>query len=344
LYGRALGYEVSRSFKKGDRIGITACSSGVGDKFYKRLDNAIRHIKDLGFECIETESVRSSYKLTSTTPAKRAEEFMSLYTNEKVKIIIPPWGGEFLMDMLPLLDYDALRTLTPKWIMGFSDISTLLFSLSAKCDMATVHGPNLMDFACTPIDQSVINALELLQYRNNIEQNSLKLYQKTWANFENSDTYQLTEKVEWKLLEGESRCTFSGRLIGGCMDCICKLIGTPYEGVKDFIGKYTADGYVWYLESCEMKSTDIYRTLWQMKMNGWFNLCNGIIFGRPDGYSDVRDFNFVDSLRYPLEDLGIPIIYNADLGHLPPQLVFVNGAYAIIEYHNGAAKIVQDFI
>jgi muramoyltetrapeptide carboxypeptidase len=332
------------TLKKGDIIGVTAPSSGVADKFYKRLDTAIMHLRQLGFECIETQSVRYSYKLTSASPSQRAKELLSLYSNEKVKAIIPPWGGEFFMDMLPYLDYAALKTLPPKWIMGFSDISTLLFTLSTKCDIATAHGPNLMDFACTPIDQSVINALEILQSRNNIEQKNLKLYQKTWADFENSAPYQLTEKVEWKLLNEDNQCNFRGRLIGGCLDTICKLIGTPYERVNDFIDRYKADGLIWFLESCEMKSTDIYRTLWQMKMNGWFNYCNGIVYGRPDGYSDVRDFNFVDSLRFPLEDLNIPIIYHADIGHLPPQLTFVNGAYAMVEYSNGTGKIVQDFI
>lgn len=334
------------ALKKGNTIGITAPSSGVAGVFLKKLNNAIMQLNQLGFECIETQSVRSSYKLTSASPSQRAEEFMSLYCNEKVKVIIPPWGGEFLMDMLQYMDYNAFNSLTPKWVMGFSDVSTLLFTLTTKCDIATVHGSNFMDFGSTPIDQSVLNTLEILQNTNNIEQKSLLLFQKTWANLEKDfkAPYQLTEKVEWKLLSGGNKCTFGGRLIGGCLDTICKLIGTPYEGVKDFIDRYKADGLVWFLESCEMKATDIYRTLWQMKMNGWFKYCKGIVYGRPDGYSDVRDFNFIDSLKYPLEDLNIPIIYGADIGHLPPQLTFINGAHAAVDYCDGVGCIIQDFI
>ena len=334
------------ALKKGDAIGITAPSSGVTGLFQKKLDNAKMQLAQLGFECIETQSVRNSVKLTSASPSQRAGEFMSLYLNEKVKAIIPPWGGEFLMDMLPCLDYDLLKVLPPKWIMGFSDTSTLLFTLSTKCDIATAHGPNLMDFGCTPIDQSVINALAILQSRGNVEQKNLNLYQKTWADLEKDykAPYQLTEKVEWQLLKGESQCNFSGRLIGGCLDTICKLIGTPYAVVNDFIDRYKDDGFIWYLESCEMKSPDIYRTLWQMKMNGWFNYCSGIVYGRPDGYSDVRDFNFIDSLQCPLEDLNIPIIYNADIGHLPPQLTFINGALAVVNYDDGAVNIIQSFV
>lgn len=332
--------------KKGDTIGITAPSSGVSGIFLKRLDNAIIQLKHMGFECAETQSVRNTYKITSASAKQRAEEFMQLYSNKNVKLIVPPWGGEFLMDMLPFLDFDALKEIPPKWIMGFSDISTLLFVLTTKFDIATVHGPNLMDFGSVPIDRSVLNSLEIMQNRNHYEQKSLELYQKTWAEMENNykAPYQLTEHVEWKLLNEVSHCNFSGRLIGGCMDTICKLIGTPYDGVKDFLEKYKDDEIIWYLESCEMKSADIYRTLWQMKMNGWFNHCSGIIYGRPDGYSDVNDFTFVDSLKFPFDDLCIPVIYNADIGHLPPQLTLVNGAYAEVEYNKGLGRVIQDFI
>ncbi|NLO47873.1 MAG: hypothetical protein GX111_06085 [Clostridiales bacterium] len=31
---------------------------------------------------------------------------MSLYENPDVTAILPPWGDEFLMDMLPLLDFE----------------------------------------------------------------------------------------------------------------------------------------------------------------------------------------------------------------------------------------------
>ena len=332
-----------KALNKGDLIGITAPSSGVGGIFLKRLDNAICQLNAMGYECIETKSVRNTYKLTSNTPEQRAEEFMSLYINDKVKAIIPPWGGEFLMDMLPYLDFNRLNKLTPKWIMGFSDISTLLFSFSTKCDIATLHGPNSMDFGCSPIDESVLKALKLLGGENPFEQSNLKLYQKIWPEIDKDykAPYQLTERVEWKLLGGGTQCSFSGRLIGGCMDTICKLIGTPYEDLRGFLDRNKEHGFIWYLESCEMNSTDIYRTLWQMKMNGWFENCNGILFGRPDGYSDVKDFNFTDALSHPLGDLDIPIIYDTDIGHLPPQLTLINGAYAAVEYCNGEGKIIQ---
>jgi muramoyltetrapeptide carboxypeptidase LdcA involved in peptidoglycan recycling len=104
-----------RLLQKGDTIGICAPSSGApGDVLSKRLDNAVSNIKALGYNVVETASVRSDVKCVSADSATRAAEFMSLYENPDVAAILPPWGGEFLMDILPLLDFEKLAHRTAR--------------------------------------------------------------------------------------------------------------------------------------------------------------------------------------------------------------------------------------
>lgn len=77
-----------------------------------------------------------------------------------------------------------------------------------------------------------------------------------------------------------------------------------------------------------------------MKECGWFKYCNGIIIGRPDGYSDTKDFTIKDALEKIF--YNIPVIYDADIGHVPPQLQLINGSYAKVEYDsNGKFSIHQ---
>lgn len=319
--------------KKGDTIGVTAPSLGVVGPLVKMLDDGISNLVKLGFKCIETASVRSIHKGTSTTAEKRAEEFMNLYLNDEVKAIIPARGGELLMDMLPYLDYEKIRNSTAKWILGFSDISTLLFTLTLKCDLAGAHGPIMIHFGDDPMDESSANALKVLQSGDYIEQSSIGCYDEEFEG-----------EPEWILLREKDQCEFSGRLIGGGLDTIRSLIGTPYAPVKEFIEKYEEDGFIWYFESCAMKADDIYKTLWQMKMNGWFKNCKGVLYGRPDGYLDFHDFNLIDALSFTFSDLNVPILYNIDLGHIPPQLTFINGAFATVEFKDSKGKIIQRLI
>jgi muramoyltetrapeptide carboxypeptidase LdcA involved in peptidoglycan recycling len=316
----------------GDTIGICAPSTGVEGAFACKLDNAKKQLKELGYHTVETPSVRNRKKLTSNTPEIRASEFENLYLNEHIHAIIPPWGGEFLMDMLPHLNFSELAAAPAKWIMGFSDISTLLFTLTLKLTIATVHGPNFLDFGNVPVDPSVLNALNIL---NNAEgatfiQQNLEHYQKEWLKVTetNFPPYNLTERVHWKILGETEAAEFSGRLIGGNMDVLCKLIGTPFAPVKEYVGRYAEEGVIWYFESCEMNATDVYRTLWQMKMNGWFENCRGFLFGRPEGLQKVEHFGLTEALTAGLSDLDVPIVYDIDLGHVPPQLTFINGCIA----------------
>lgn len=80
-----------------------------------------------------------------------------------------------------------------------------------------------------------------------------------------------------------------------------------------------------------------------MREASWFKHCTGIIIGRPDGYKDERDFTFIDALKQGLGSLGVPILYDADIGHIPPQIQIVNGSIGEVEFSDGKATIWQGF-
>lgn len=332
--------------QKNDTIGTTAPSMGVSDNLIKILDGAIINFNKLGFKIKETASVRKIFKAVSASPRQRAEEFMSLYFDDEIKAIIPARGGEFLMDMLPYLDYEKIKNCDPKWILGFSDISTLLFTLTLKCDLAGAHGPLLIHFDGNPIDETTANALNILQSKNIIRQESIGCLGEDFSEFieYNPDAEKFSKDGQWMLLGDEDECNFKGRLIGGGLDTLRSLIGTPFAPVREFINKYYEDGFIWYFESCSMNAGEIYKTLWQMEMNGWFENCKGILYGRPDGYSDFDDFTLPDALKNTFSEFNVPIIYNVDLGHIPPQLTFINGAIAEVKYKNSRGIITQEFI
>lgn len=328
--------------KKGDTIGICAPSTGApGELLSARLDNAISNIKALGYNVIETASIRNGAKCVSADSETRAAEFMSLYENPDVAAILPPWGGEFLMDILPLLDFEKLAFLPAKWVCGYSDVTTLTFPMTLMADVATIHGSNLMNMGFTRIHDADMQAFHVMSNLTT-EQKSWDTWggYASWDDF-TQDVYKLDNPSSWKLLQGSEQASFTGRMIGGCMDTLCKLLGTRFAPIEAFLDKYRQDGFIWTLESCEMAAPDIYRTFWQMRESGWFKHCNGIIIGRPDGYRDKRDFTFLDALEQGLGSLDIPVIYDADIGHIPPQIQIVNGAVGRVEFFGGKATVWQ---
>lgn len=266
-----------------------------------------------------------------------------MMTNDEVEVIIPPWGGELLIEILEHLDFESMKT---KWILGYSDVSLLLLTVTLQTGIATAHGTNLVDLrgeACDPTTAMWEQALstesggEVIQY-------SSENYQKEW-DFENPSphVFHLTEKTEWKTTTGE-RVEIEGRLLGGCVDVIHHLVGTPYGDVATFRRRFIEEEpVVWYFENCEMTTTDLKRSLIQMKLAGWFEECSGILFGRSAANIPVEGYTAEDMYQELAHELGLPIVYDIDCGHVPPQLTLINGAYAKVETENGQGKVTQWF-
>jgi len=338
--------------RPGDAIGVCAPSSGVEPGMFARLDNAIKNVRALGYDVIESPSVRKNAKCVSADPETRASEFMSLWENPAVAAIIPPWGGEFLMDMLPCLDWERLTALPPKWLCGYSDTSTLCFALTTRLGVATLHGSNLMNLGFCEIDPHDLRAFEAMSCDAFTQESASHYGQfRDWNDLD-GPVYTLDKPSEWQLLnpglqaslacEGggpKGRGKLSGRILGGCLDTLCKLMGTPYAPVTEFLRRYPDENFIWTIESCEMSAADIYRSLWQMRQAGWFERCVGVLVGRPDGYSDKQGFTLEDALH---RIFACPVLTGCDIGHIPPQLQFINGAPARVEYADGRAAIYQE--
>lgn len=322
-----------------------------------KLQKAIEQLKDMGYRVIETESVRKSVQGASTSPEKRAEEFMELLENDEVKSIIFAAGGDFLPEMLDYLDFEKIKTLKPKWLQGYSDITNIGLLFNTILDIPTIYCQTIKDYAMKPLHKSLTDSLEL-QAGNEILQESFNLYEKPWNPFEadlslglnssqedvtNEETlcrpYELTEKVEWKNIVGGEKIVMKGRTLGGCLDCVQNLIGTKYDNINNYIEKHKQDGIIWFLECFEKSTPNVFCILWQMKSAGYFKNCKGIIFGRPLFARQDYEISFNQAVKRALEDLNIPIICDADIGHVSPQMAIVNGAILKITSENGKGKV-----
>ena len=68
-----------------------------------------------------------------------------------------------------------------------------------------------------------------------------------------------------------------------------------------------------------------------LEQAGWFENANGFIFGRPRLYDDTfGDFDRIRAVTGILEKYNVPIILDTDLGHLPPMMPIISGAYGTI--------------
>ncbi len=324
-------------------IGITAPSSGVDKDLHPLLEQTISRQQENGFNVIVGKTAWTQKDAKSAPAQVRAQELMAMLDNSTVDAIIPPWGGELLIEILEFLDFEQIK---PTWILGYSDTSLLLLAVTLNTGIATAHGTNIIDLRGPETDETTAKWIDVLstEIGGEVIQKSSDFYQASW-NHENPSpiVFHLTEKTEWKTVSGK-QISFEGRLLGGCIDVIHHLAGTPYGNVEGFRKQYIPeDPVIWYFENCEMSIADLKRSLTQLKYAGWFENCTGILFGRSaanhptEGYTAEKMYTDLES------ELGIPIIYDVDCGHMPPQLIFINGAFAEVEFKEGTGRVTQKF-
>ena len=329
--------------EKGATIGVTAPSSGVKAELHDLVVKASERMKSKGFQVICGDTVWTQDKAKSSPAKKRAAEFNEMMNDKGIDLIIPPWGGELLIEILEYIDFENIQN---KWILGYSDTSSLLLAITLMTGIATAHGTNLIDLRGEYSDETTAMWENVLSTRvdESILQYSSDKFQKEWQhNNPSPSVFHLTEQTNWKTISNQ-KVQIEGRIVGGCIDVIRHLVGTPFGDVERFRKKYiNNEPILWYFENCDMTTTDLRRSLVQMNLAGWFEHCSGILFGRSAANIPVDNYFAVDVYQELSEELHIPIVYDIDCGHVPPQITFINGASAEVKVEEGKGTVVQHF-
>jgi len=337
-----------KPLRAGDLIAITAPSSGVSGPALARLDIVLDHLRSLGYRVVEGKCLRNEYKDASAPREQRAQELMQFLTDPEVSAILPPWGGELASELLEVLDFEALRSVRPKWLLGFSDLSTLQLPLTLISGWATAHGSNMMDLAPTQTDPLTTSVLAVLaaDFTSPVRQESSTCFQRKWIDFavKADAPLNLTEPTEWKRLDGSSEALeMRGRLIGGCLDSIAWLAGSRFGDVPNFVRESGGLGAILYLENAEMAPPGLVRALLSMRRHHWFDGLSGLLIGRSAGPvpESSESLSYAEALYATLGDLPYPVLYDVDIGHQPPQFTLINGALANVQFEAGRGSVTQ---
>ena len=315
--------------KKGDNIGICALSAGVGKKLDDYL-NSLEILKKEGFNIIETKSVRNNCE-RSTNALDRAKELDELVLNKDVDMILLAAGGDSQLETVPYINYENIKD-NPKWILGYSDPTNLLLPVTTMLDIATIYGFNGGSYN-NNYDLDQINNLNIIK-GDLVKQENFDYYIDFLDNIKEIEN---KKEVLWK----GNDLNVSGRIIGGCLDVLDKLVGNKHNHINDFIERYKDDGIIWYFDIFAYSPFETYLTLLQFKNAGYFKYAKAILIGRvaiPNNEDSKLINDYDEAYKLAFED--IPYIYDLDIGHSKPRMTIINGAIAHINYkdHKGSIE------
>ena len=304
-----------RFLKKDDVIGITAISSGTGDKI-KEVKTSLNHLKE-NYRLIITPNVYGE-EIVSSSIKTRIREFNDLL-NEDINMLMNIRGGDFSLETIDDLD---LSKIVDKKILvqGYSDITSLVYTLTTKYDLATLYGFNAKSFDSEILNQDQLNNLEFMK-GNLVIQKS----------YHDRNTLSVNGDFESK-----------GIIIGGCLDIIRFMLGTKNDGTKKFINKYKDKKIIWYFDIFAMDSVDVYLTLLQMKRLGYFKYSDTFIFGSILFPKVECDLEYQEAYKRIFDNKNI--IIDANIGHVEPKFTILNGSLAMVSFNDNELVLKQEFL
>ena len=212
------------------------------------------------------------------------------------------WGSARLLEHGP--------TLPEGWLVGFSDVTSLLWARVARGQGGGVHGPLLTTLAEEP----------------------------NWSR-DRLRALLFGEPVED--LQGDCWCSgmAEGPLLVANLTVATHLIGTPH--LPDL------GGAILILEDVGEAPYRIDRMLTHWRLSGVLQQLAGLGFGSFEGCEETDDPSEPDPLRFPLEsvlrertaDLGIPVVSGLPVGHRRGNAALCLGTSARLDGERGLLSL-----
>ncbi|MBK7104278.1 MAG: LD-carboxypeptidase [Ignavibacteriae bacterium] len=298
----------------GDTIGLISPASYINDK---QLNEAIYNLENLGFKIKYNPAVKDKYGYLAGSDSARAEDFNKMILEDEVKAIVAVRGGYGCARMLKFIDYEAIKK-NPKIIIGYSDITSLLYAIYKKTGLVCFHGP---------VGTSTFNDYSLEHLKN--------IFLEPKENYKMKNSYSDENQIE---IINNGIC--EGELVGGNLSIVVSMIGTEYD--------IDTKGKIIFLEEIGEEPYRIDRMLTQMKQSGKFKNCAGIALGVFKN-CDVKkeDPEFENSLTLQqvfkdvLGDLKIPVIYGLSFGHIENKFTLPFGVKASLNTFDKSLTLLE---
>lgn len=305
---------IADRLQKGDEIRVIAPSRSLSVVRKKVFKEALNHLQSQGYSITFSKHSSEVEYADSASIQVRVEDLHEAFLDPNVKAILTAIGGFSPNQILEYIDYSLIQK-NPKIICGFSDATALLNAIYGKTELITYHGPFFCSFGMR----------------------DGRAY--TEASFEkcviHREAYHITPSAEaghyYVIREGS--CT--GTVIGGNLCTLNLLQGTEFmPKLKDVILFLEDDNIMgdYFLPEFE-------RNL-QSLLQVQHSRISGIVFGRFAEECKLTPEKVAQIVKNKRKIRDIPVIFNADFGHVFPFATFPIGGKAQITAKGDQAEIV----
>ena len=273
------------------KIALAACSDPVSPDSMNDIYKVIEKLRASG---VDAELIPAFFE-PDHSPEKRGRALNACFRDPQVDYIFDVSGGDLANQVLPYLDFDAIRESHTVFV-GYSDLTTVINAIIARTGRLAVnyqirhilseHGDEQMDYLLNTILADRISPRDL----------------------------------ECRFIRGSR---MSGRVLGGNIRCFLKLAGTPYWPDPDHA--------ILLLESLRGRSYQMLTQLAQYGQMGVWDKISGILLGTFTKMEESMKEPPMAELVLQNIPPELPVAETRFIGHYTDARAIVLGRETVIE-------------
>ncbi|MBE2229095.1 MAG: LD-carboxypeptidase [Chitinophagaceae bacterium] len=278
--------------KKGDTIGLV-CPAGYMP--FEKVKTCVETLQVWGYNVKVGNTVGGgSSTYFSGTDAERLADFQQMLDDDEVQALLCARGGYGTGRIIDAIDFKKFRK-SPKWIIGYSDITVLHSHIYSNFYISTLHAPMAGAFNEEGFRNEYVGSL-----KNALEGKKIRY---TLPAHENNR-------------KGEA----VGELIGGNLALLAHLVGTPSDS--------KTRGRILFLEDVGEYLYNIDRMLIQLKRSGKLARLAGLVFG---GFTELKDTErpfgkeLIAVLQEAVAEYDYPVCFDFPVSHTDRNFALKTG-------------------
>lgn len=274
---------------KGSKVAIVSPSGYSNSEF---VNSAAQIINKRGYESIIYPSCLNKHFQFGGTDTERLFDLQKALDDEEIDAILCARGGYGAIRIVDKLDFTRFLQ-KPKWLIGFSDITTLHSALQ-KIGIMSLHAPMTKDIHLFEDSESINRLFEILDGVFNSYLLPGHLYNRP----------------------GETEAEF----VGGNISIIYSLQSTPFE--------LDTDGKILFIEDLNEYLYHLDRIMINLKLSGKLKNLKGLIVG---AFTDMKDnANPFGKTAYEIiwehvAEYSFPVCFDFPVGHINNNMPLING-------------------
>ena len=285
--------------KEGDQVQIIAPAKFVDQL---EINYAIEILKNSGFKVNINENLFNKNAVFSGTKQERINNIQSAFENKNIKAIFFARGGYGCIQIIDHINFNHFIK-TPKWLVGFSDATTILVDLHVRHKINSIHGPMPYNFKQTNKDSIKMTINTLKGKKPNI-------------------------KIKYHNLNKLGKS--SGLIVGGNLSILCSMLGSlSFLDLKN--------DYILFIEDVDEHLYQIDRMVHTLYRAGVLKRIKGLIVGQITGVKD-NEISFGKTAYEIIQDItkeyNYPVCFNFPIGHGEKNHPVIIGAKINLEVNN----------